>query len=93
MCCLKGVALAVCRKRLNMARVKRTPVKRSPTLHFRVRVNLWRQAIYGPRGQWEPTTRGRNVRYPSTASRVELAHYLGMSRELEEARCCLVFRD
>jgi len=74
-----------------MARVKNAPVRRSPTLHFRVKVNLWRQAQYGPRGQYEPTTRGRHATVYSTASRVELCHFLGIP--VDETRCRLVFRD
>lgn len=74
-----------------MARVKKTPARRSPPMHFRVKVNLWRQAVYGARGQYEPTTRGRHATVYATASRVELCHYLGIP--VADTCCRLVFRD
>lgn len=77
------------KKTREMVRVKSRPMKYSPPCHFRVRLNTWRWQPFAK--QWTPTTRGKNVVYGGTASRVELAKQLGL--DIDHTRCVLVFRD
>lgn len=74
-----------------MARVKAIPRRSAPSPFgmYRVRVNLWRYQPF--KEQWTPTTRGMNPKHRGLASRVELAHQLGL--DIDQTACRLVFRD